>query len=76
MYKTVDLQEWLQQNKKVEKQESKLFLTEKEIRSFPKYANASDEEVQAAILTFHKLALLCYEMFCKEEKDGEALKAA
>jgi hypothetical protein len=76
MSKLINLNDWLQQNEKVEKQESKLFLTEKEIRSFPKYANATDEEVQAAILTFHKLALICYELFCKEEKDREALKAA
>ena len=72
----VDLQNWLQQNEKVEKQESKLFLTEKELRSFPKYANVSNEEIQAAILTFHKLALICYELFCKEQKVDEVLKAA
>lgn len=76
MSKIVDLQDWLQQNEKVEKQESKLFLTEKELRSYPKYKNASDEEVQNAILTFHKLALICYQAFCKEEKAQEMSKAA
>jgi hypothetical protein len=76
MSKLVDLQDWLQQNEKVEKQESKLFLTEKELRAFPKYKHASDEEVQNAILTFHKLALICYEAFCKEEKAAEIQKAA
>lgn len=76
MSKLVDLQDWLQQNEKVEKQESKLFLTEKELRAFPKYKNASAEEVQNAILTFHKLALICYQAFCKEEKAAEIQKAA
>jgi ATP-dependent exoDNAse (exonuclease V) beta subunit len=76
MSKMVDLQEWLQQNEKVEKQESKLFLTEKELRAFPKYKNASDEEVQNAILTFHKLALICYHAFCKEENSIDLPKAA
>ncbi|GAA4733322.1 hypothetical protein [Flavisolibacter ginsenosidimutans] len=72
MSKLVELQDWLQQNEKVEKQEVKLFLTEKELRSYPKYKYASDEEVQNAILTFHKLALACYQAFCKEEKASEA----
>lgn len=76
MSKFIDLQDWLQQNEKVEKQESKLFLTEKELRSFPKYKHASDEEIQSAILTFHKLALICYHAFCQEEKDQELPKAA
>ena len=76
MSKIIELQDWVQHNENGEKQEPKLFLIEKEIRSFPKYANASDEEVQAAILIFHKLALICYEMFCKEEKEQELLKAA
>jgi len=76
MSKLVNLQDWLQQNEKVEKQESKLFLTEKEIRSFPKYRNASEEEIQNAILSFHKLALICYEAFCIEEKAQEISKAA
>lgn len=76
MSKLINLNDWLQQNEKIEKQESKLFLTEKEIRSFPKYANATDEDVQAAILTFHKLALICYEMFCREEKSQEVQKVA
>lgn len=43
----------------VEENEQKLFLTPNELRSFPKYANASDEEVWDAINTFHRLALVC-----------------
>jgi hypothetical protein len=76
MSKLVNLQGWLHQNEKVEKQESKLFLTEEELRAFPKYKHASDEEVQNAILTFHKLALICYQAFCREEKATEMQKAA
>lgn len=76
MSKLVDLQDWCHLNEKVEKQESKLFLTEKELRNYPKYKNATDEEVQNAILTFHKLALICYQAFCKEEKAQERSEAA
>lgn len=50
-----------------EDEEHKLFLTPKEMGSYPKYANASDEEVWNAINTFHRLALICYEAFVKEE---------
>lgn len=76
MSKLVDLQDWLQQNEKVEKQEAKLFLTEKELRAYPQYKDASDEEVQNAIQTFHKLALICYKAFCNEERNGKLPKAA
>ena len=76
MSKLIDLQDWLHQNEKVEKQESKLFLTEKELRAFPKYKHASEDEVQNAILSFHKLALLCYHAFCREEKEQDLPKAA
>ena len=76
MSKLVDLQDWLQQNEKVEKQEAKLFLTEKELRACPKYRDASEEEGQNAILTFHKLALICYKAFCNEEQSKELPKAA
>jgi|GEM_PF-3543578 len=56
-----------------EKEETKLFLTPKEVRSFPKYANASDEEVWNAITTLHNLALICYEAFVKEENAKSAI---
>jgi hypothetical protein len=48
-------------------EEQKLFLTAEEMRSFPKYANASDDEVWDAINTFHSLAIICYDAFVKEE---------
>jgi hypothetical protein len=51
-----------------EEKEKKLFLTAEEVRSFPKYANASNEEVWSAINTLHNLALVSYEAFVKEEK--------
>lgn len=72
MAKSKDLSEWLRLNEKVEKEEQKLFLTEAEVRSFPKYKDATDEEVRNIINTLHKLALICYEAFCKEERAEEA----
>ena len=70
MSKTVDLQQWLQQNEAQETQEAKLFLTEKEVRSFPKFQNAPDEEVQNIISTLHHLSLISYQLFCKEEQQN------
>ena len=67
-----DLNEWRRLNEKVEREEQKLFLTGAEVRSFPKYKNATDEEVQNIINTLHNLALICYQAFCKEEKANEA----
>lgn len=67
MSKIVDFQEWLNQNEANKKKESKLFLTEAEVRSFPKFKNASDEQVQNIINTLHDLALISYQIFCKEE---------
>lgn len=74
MAKPKNVEQWLRQNEPVEAQEVKLFLTEKELRSFPKYKNASDEEIQNAIHTFHKLSLICYQAFCREEKSQEMPK--
>ena len=50
-----------------EDEEQKLFLTPEELRTFPKYANASNDELWDAINTFHRLAIICYEAFVKEE---------
>jgi hypothetical protein len=75
MSKIVDFQEWLNQNEANKKKESKLFLTEAEVRSFPKFKNANDEQVQNIINTLHDLALISYHVFCKEE-NGELQKAA
>lgn len=50
-----------------EDEEQKLFLTPEELRTYSKYANASDDEVWEAINTFHRLAIICYEAFVKEE---------
>lgn len=51
-----------------EEQKEIWFLTPEEVRSFPKYKNATDEEVWNVIHSLHRLALVCYEAFVKEEK--------
>lgn len=75
MSKIIDFQEWLDQNEANKKKESKLFLTEAEVRSIPKFKNASDEQVQNIINTLHELALISYQVFCKED-NGQLPKAA
>lgn len=59
-------------NERVDKTEQKLFLTPTELRKYPKYKDASDEEIWNAINTFHSLALVCYDAFVREEAREEA----
>lgn len=67
MAKHQDLKDWLLLNEKVDKEEKKLFFTEGELRLFPKYKDATAKEILNAINTFHDLALITYQVFCKEE---------
>lgn len=75
MSKVVDLPQWLKENEANPKKEAKLFLTEAEVRSIPKFRTAPDEQVQNIIATLHNLALVSYQVFCAEEK-GELQNAA
>ncbi len=70
MSKIVEFQEWLTQNDANQKRQSTLFLTEAEVRSSPKFKNASEKQVQNIINILHNLALISYEVFCKEENEN------
>ena len=70
----IDFQEWLQQNPNNNEKDERLFLTEKEVRSFPQFKDAPPEEVENIINTLHDLALVTYELFCKESHQNEAVK--
>jgi hypothetical protein len=63
-------EDWLQCSEATEKDE-RLFLTEKEVRSLPKFKNATEAEVANIIQTLHDLALVTYELFCQEAADSQ-----
>jgi len=72
----IDFQEWLQQNPSHNEKDERLFLTEKEVRSFPQFKDATPEEVENIINTLHDLALITYELFCKKTRQNETVKKA
>ena len=64
MAKNINLEEWLAENKSGKDQQ--LFLSEKQVRSFKEFENASDEEVINIINTLHQLSLITYEIITAE----------
>ncbi|MCF7631136.1 hypothetical protein L3K75_14140 [[Ruminococcus] lactaris] len=77
MSKIVSLQEWLDEDLQNSAADKRLFLTEEQVRSFPQFKDASALEVQNIIDTLHNLALVSYELFCREaKKDNELNEAA
>ena len=57
----INLQEHLEQK---ERQSNQLLsLTEQQVRAYPEFANATDEEVLHIINTLHQLSLITYEVF-------------
>ena len=64
MANIINLEDWLSENKpEIGKQ---LFLTEKEVRSFSSFENATDDEVQNIINSLHILSLITYELVVNE----------
>jgi hypothetical protein len=77
MSKIVSLQEWLDEDPQNSEADKRLFLTEEQVRSIPQFKEASAQEVQNIIDTLHNLALVSYELFCREaKKDNELEEAA
>ena len=62
MANIINFQEWLADNNN----EKRLFLSEKQIRSFPGFENAPDDEVINIINTLHQLSLITYELITTE----------
>lgn len=72
----VSMQDWLDQHPQNSEVDKRLFLSEEQVRSFPKFKNASPEEVENIISTLHDLALITYELFCRENHDNKPLTQA
>ena len=74
MSSLIDLQEWLQQNPNNHERDERLFLTEEEVRAFLQFQDVKLEEVENIIHTLHDLALVTYELFCKESHQNEIIR--
>lgn len=72
----IQFQEWLEQDSNNHEKDERLFLTEEEVRSFPQFKDATSEEVENIIDTLHDLALVTYELFCKETRQNEIVRKA
>ena len=64
MANIINLDNWLAENKLGKGKQ--LFLTETQVRSFPGFENATDDEVQQIISSLHILSLITYELVTKE----------
>ena len=64
MANIINLDNWLAENKLGKGKQ--LFLTEKQVRSFSGFENATDDEVQHIIKSLHILSLITYELVTKE----------
>ena len=64
MANIINLDNWLAENKT--EKGKQLFLTEKQVRSFSGFENATDDEVQQIITSLHILSLITYELVTKE----------
>ena len=64
MANIIKLDNWLAENKLGK--DKQLFLTEKQVRSFSGFENATYDEVQQIINSLHILSLITYELVTKE----------
>ena len=64
MANIIKLDNWLAENKLGKSKQ--LFLTEKQVRTFSGFENATDDEVQHIINSLHILSLITYEFVTRE----------
>jgi hypothetical protein len=65
----VPFRKWLEEHPTNNKNDEKLFLSEEEIRKFTQFQDATPKEIENIINTLHTLALITYEIFCKENTE-------
>lgn len=72
----VNMRDWLDQHPENSKADGRLFLTEEEVRSFPPFKEATPEEIENIVGTLHDLALVSYELFCREGHENKSVNRA
>ncbi|MEI9809766.1 MAG: hypothetical protein WDO16_18925 [Bacteroidota bacterium] len=70
----VTMQDWLDQHPEKSEAHKQLFLSEQQVRSFPQFKDATAEEIENIIGTLHDLALISYELFCREVQENNESK--
>lgn len=66
----VSMQDWLDQQTGKSEAYKRLFLSEQQVRSFPQFKDVTPEEIENIIGTLHDLALISYELFCREVQEN------
>ncbi len=74
MSKIVSTQDWLDQHPEKSEAHKRLFLSEQQVRSFPQFKDATPQEIENIIGTLHDLALISYELFCREVQENDESK--
>jgi hypothetical protein len=72
----VSIQDWLDQHPENSEADKKLYLTEEQVRFFPKFKDATPEEIENIIGTLHDLALISYELYCREASENKSFSNA
>lgn len=65
-----------QEETQASKSSQLITLTEKQVRAYPAFANATDEEVLHIIDTLHQLALITYNVITSEMQEEMNYKQA
>ncbi len=71
----VSMQDWIDQQPEKSEAHKRLFLSEQQVRSFPQFKDATPQEIENIIRTLHDLALISYELFCREAQENDESKA-
>ena len=71
----VNMQDWLEQHPEKSEAHKRLFLSEQQVRSFPQFKDATPEEIENIIGTLHDLALISYELFCRQAQENDDSKS-
>ncbi|OJW30605.1 MAG: hypothetical protein BGO54_21980 [Sphingobacteriales bacterium 46-32] len=70
----ISMHDWLDQQREKSEAHQRLFLSERQVRSHPQFKDATPQEIENIIGTLHDLALISYELFCREVQENDDSK--
>lgn len=72
----ISIEDWLDQHPDHSETDKRLYLTAEQVKSFPQFKDATPEDIENIIGTLHDLALISYQLFCREVCDSPAINQA